>query len=111
MNAAVRAIVKVAAGRGVEVVGIERGYSGLIEDRTRSLTRRTSSTASGLAPTPEVELSASLGGSFLGSARCKEFYEAKGRELGALAAKRFDGLVVIGGNGSLTGAHALAIEH
>ncbi len=108
MNAAVRAIVKVAAGRGVEVVGVERGYQGLIDDRARPLTRRT---ASGLTPTAEVELSASLGGSFLGTARCAAFYEPEGRARAARALARFEGLVVIGGNGSLTGAHALAIEH
>jgi 6-phosphofructokinase 1 len=111
MNAAVRAIVKVAAGRGIEVVGIERGYAGLLDGRSRALTRKTKSTASGFAPTAEVELGASLGGSILGSARCKEFYEAEGRARAAANAKRFDGLIVIGGNGSLTGAHALAEEH
>jgi 6-phosphofructokinase 1 len=111
MNAAVRAIVKVAAGRGVEVVGIERGYQGLLDARYRELTRRTSASKSGLLPTLEVELSASLGGSFLGSARCMAFYEAEGRARAAEALARFDGLVVIGGNGSLTGAHALVNEH
>jgi 6-phosphofructokinase 1 len=108
MNAAICAIVKVAAGRGVEVVGIERGYTGLIEGRSRPLTRATKS---GFAPSPEVELAASLGGSVLGSARCKAFYEAAGREKGAAALAQFDGLIVIGGNGSLTGAHALCTEH
>lgn len=108
MNAAVRAIVKVAAGRGVEVVGVERGYQGLLDDRVRPLTR---STASGLTPTSEVEVAASLGGSFLGTARCKAFYEPEGRAQAARALTRFDGLVVIGGNGSLAGAHALATEH
>ncbi|MEQ8456834.1 MAG: 6-phosphofructokinase [Sandaracinaceae bacterium] len=109
MNAAVRAVVKVAAGRGVHVVGVERGYQGLIDHRFRDLTRET---ASGLTPTQEVEVSANLGGSFLGSARCKAFYEEAGRAQGAEALnKHLDGLVVIGGNGSLTGAHALATEH
>lgn len=112
MNAAVRAVVKVAANRGVHVLGVERGYEGLLEGRFVDLTRETAATASGLAPTNEVERSANLGGSFLGTARCKAFYEAEGR---AAAAQRvetqLDGLVVIGGNGSLTGAHALAREH
>ena len=112
MNAAVRAIVKVAAGLGVHVVGTERGYQGLLEGRLVDLTRETSSTASGLAPTREVELSASLGGSFLGTARCQAFYEAAGRAKAAAVVKsQLDGLIVIGGNGSLTGAHALATEH
>lgn len=108
MNAAVRAVVKVAAGRGVEVVGIERGYQGLLDDRARPLTR---STSSGLTPTGEVEVSAGLGGSFLGTARCRAFYEPEGRARAAQALSRFDGLIVIGGNGSLAGAHALAVEH
>ena len=43
MNAAVRAVVKVAAGRGVHVVGVERGYQGLIDHRFRDLTRETAS--------------------------------------------------------------------
>ncbi|HJL17491.1 MAG TPA: 6-phosphofructokinase [Sandaracinaceae bacterium LLY-WYZ-13_1] len=112
MNAAVRAVVKVAAGRGVHVLGVERGYQGLLERRFADLTRETSSTASGLAPTREVELSANLGGSFLGTARCKAFYEAEGRaEAARVVRDQLDGLVVIGGNGSLTGAHALASDH
>lgn len=108
MNAAVRAIVKVAAGRGVEVVGVERGYQGLIEERFRPLTRGVHGA---LAPTTEVELSANRGGSFLGTARCRAFYEPAGRSEAARGLKRFDGLLVIGGNGSLAGAHALAKEH
>lgn len=112
MNAAVRAIVKVAAGRGVHVVGAERGYQGLLEGRFVDLTRETVSSPTGLAPTREVELSAALGGSFLGTARCKAFYEAEGRAKAAQVVKtQLDGLIVIGGNGSLTGAHALATEH
>jgi 6-phosphofructokinase 1 len=112
MNAAVRAVVKVAAGRGIEVVGVERGYQGLLEDRFRPLTRSSKTAPSGLAPVPEVEVSGGLGGSFLGTARSRAFYEAEGRARAAQALSRFDhGLVVIGGNGSLTGAHALALEH
>ncbi|MCB9592235.1 MAG: 6-phosphofructokinase [Sandaracinaceae bacterium] len=109
MNAAVHAVARVAAGRGVHVLGVERGYQGLIDGRFRELTRQA---PGGLTPTREVELSANLGGSFLGTARCKAFYEAEGRAVAAAAMKeRLDGLVVIGGNGSLTGAHALATEH
>ena len=109
MNTALRAATLVAADRGIQVVGIERGYEGLLEGKDRPLTRRTA--AGGLAPTFEVDTSASLGGSILGSARCKAFYEAEGRAHGAKALERFDGLIVIGGNGSLTGAQALADEH
>ncbi len=111
MNAAVRAVVKVAAGRGVKVVGVERGYQGLIDERFRALTRSSKGAPTGLAPTREVELSASLGGSFLGTARCRAFYEEEGRARAAQGLARFDGLIVIGGNGSLTGGHILASEH
>src|SRR5690606_7295111 len=107
-NAAVRAVVKVAAGRGIEVVGVERGYQGLLDDRTRPLTRATST---GLTTTAEVELSAGLGGSFLGTARCRDFYEPEGRARAARALERFEALIVVGGNGALAGAHALAVEH
>lgn len=110
MNAAVRAIVRVAANRGTHVLGVERGYQGLIDGRLRELTRSTS--GSSLGPARVVELSANLGGSFLGTARCMAFYEAEGRAAAAETVhSKLEGLVVIGGNGSLTGAHALATEH
>ncbi len=53
MNAALRTIAKVAAVHGVEVIGFEDGYDGLIDGRTRPLTRKT---AGGLATTPELGL-------------------------------------------------------
>lgn len=108
MNTALRAVTLVAAQRGVEVIGIERGYQGLIEGAMRPLTRRTP--AGALVPTAEMDGAGHLGGSILGSARCKAFYQREGREQvrGALAA--LDGVVVIGGNGSLTGARALVEE-
>ena len=109
MNAAVRAITRVAAARGVPVLGVQRGYLGLIAGELKPLTRRT---PTGLAPTREIELGANLGGSILGTARCKAFYQAEGRAQAASVVKdELDGLIVIGGNGSLTGAHALAQEH
>ncbi|GAB4216759.1 MAG: 6-phosphofructokinase [Sandaracinaceae bacterium] len=115
MNTALRAATLVAAQRGVEVIGFERGWEGVLDGRYRPLTRRSRSSPSGLAPTHEVDTCGSLGGSILGSARSRRFYEAAGRAAAAarLAAIEggIDGLVVIGGNGSLTGAHALATEH
>lgn len=108
MNAAVRAATLIAAQRGIEVVGIERGYEGLIERRWRALTRAV---AGGLAPTHEVDVCGHLGGSILGSARCKAFYAAEGRARAKDALRELDAILVIGGNGSLTGAHALAREH
>ncbi|MEZ4249669.1 MAG: ATP-dependent 6-phosphofructokinase [Polyangiales bacterium] len=110
MNTAVRAVTLIAAQRGVEVVGVERGWDGVLEGATRPLTRRA---GSGLAPTEEVDVCGHLGGRILGSARCRAFYEPEGRARAAasLARTGLDGLVVIGGNGSLTGAHLLAKEH
>lgn len=114
MNAALRAATLVAAQRGVEVVGFERGWEGVLDGKQRLLTRPSTTSPSGLAPTHEVDTCGSLGGSILGSARSKRFYEAAGRtEAAARLASLggLEGLVVIGGNGSLTGAHALATEH
>jgi 6-phosphofructokinase 1 len=109
MNAAVRAATLIGAQAGVEVFGIMRGYEGLLAREWRSLTRRVRDR---LAPEHDIENAAHLGGSLLGSARCKAFYEAEGRARAAEAFRgSFDGLVVIGGNGSLTGARALATEH
>ena len=108
MNSAVRAVVFLAASRGVPVVGVERGYQGLLDRRFRPLTREV---AGGLAPLPEVSVHGNLGGSMLGSARCKPFYTPEGRAQAAKNIADFDGLVGIGGNGSLAGAHARAKEH
>jgi 6-phosphofructokinase 1 len=115
MNTAIRAATLVAAQRGVEVIGFERGWEGVLDGRHRPLTRRSASSPSGLAPTHEVDTCGSLGGSILGSARSRRFYEASGRTTAAAELASIegglDGLVVVGGNGSLTGAHALATEH
>ncbi|MGB1699140.1 MAG: 6-phosphofructokinase, partial [Nannocystaceae bacterium] len=108
MNAALRGLVKIAASRGVEVVGVCDGFQGLVEGRTRALTQRSGGT---LAPTPEVEGLSRLGGSMLGTARSDLFMTPEGRARAAAPLKDCAGLVVIGGNGSLQGAHMLATEH
>jgi 6-phosphofructokinase 1 len=108
MNAAIRAVAKVGAGRGVEVHGVEGGYEGLIEGRIASLTRMAGGR---LLPERSVDLSLGQGGTILGSSRSEAFRSPEGRAAGAEALNGFDGLVVIGGDGSLTGAHALAVEH
>lgn len=109
MNAALRAVVKVAAGRGVRVLGVERGYDGLIDGHVRNLTRTVKG---GLAPVGELQDLGNSGGTMLGTARSARFLEITGRreaehQMLSLGAK---GLVVIGGNGSISGAHAFAIE-
>ena len=107
MNACVRAVAKIAASRGVSVVGVEDGYDGLIDRRFRPLTRES---AEGLRTQAEVDRIGGIGGTALGSARSARFRTPEGR---AKAAEALEGrgLVVIGGDGSLTGAHLLATEH
>src|SRR5262249_2841911 len=98
MHAAIRAAVLVGRAIGVEVIGIERGYRGMLDDRFVEL-----------APT-EIAAILREGGTMLGSARCKEFHqrEVRDRAREILAKREVDGLVVVGGNGSLTGALHLA---
>jgi 6-phosphofructokinase 1 len=98
MNAAIRAATLVGLAHGVEVVGIERGYRGLVDDAIVAL--GPSDVASILRE----------GGTILGSARCKEFHDrdVRDRARAVLVRRGIDGLVVIGGNGSLTGAQRLA---
>ena len=109
MNSGILAAVKVALARGVEVVGIERGYDGAIDGFFRELTRQT---ADGLAPVSDIERAGGRGGTLLGSSRCPRFREPGGRAQAAatLRAVGIGGLLVLGGNGSLTGAHLLATE-
>ncbi len=110
MNAAIWATIKLAAARGIDVVGVERGYDGLIDGDFRPLTRTTDDGS--LAPAEGVAWLAGTGGTFLGSSRCARFETVEGRAeaSGRLVEADIDGLIVVGGNGSLTGAHLLAQE-
>ena len=110
MNAALRAMAKVAAAQGVRVVGVNDGYDGLIDGATRELTVDAPGTPGGLAVTRELDLAGNEGGTLLGSARCARFRERAFRDAAAERLRGVDGLVVIGGNGSLTGAHLFAAE-
>jgi 6-phosphofructokinase 1 len=94
MNAAVRAVARTAFARHWEVVGVEAGYQGLVEGRFRRLDNRG---VGGILQ---------RGGTVLGTARSTEFATTKGQELAASRLERtgVEGLVVIGGEGSLTGA-------
>ena len=98
MNAAIRAVVRAAIAQEWEVLGVQRGYSGLIAGDFVEL------------PARGVGNIMQLGGTMLGSARCPEFRTEEGRKqaLDQLGNRGVDALVVIGGNGSQTGAHALA---
>ena len=102
MNAAVRAVVRTALARGVAVYGIHEGYQGLV-DGGDSIGPMVWGDVGGVLH---------LGGTVLGSARCAAFREREGRLAAArnLVHNRIDGLIVIGGDGSLTGASVLRQE-
>jgi 6-phosphofructokinase 1 len=109
MNAAIRAIAKVAASRGVPVAGVENGFTGLLEGRLRPLTRPDPLTG-GLGVDPQMDTWGSGGGTVLGSARELRFLTPQGRAPALTTTAGLRGLIVVGGNGSLAGAHALASE-
>jgi 6-phosphofructokinase 1 len=109
MNAALRAAAKTCAARGVRLLGVREGYEGLIDGRTVELVPDPSR----LLGESGLDGLGSQGGSVLGSARSARFLQPPGRARAAEALRSagVEGLVVIGGNGSLTGAHFLAREH
>jgi 6-phosphofructokinase 1 len=97
MNAAIRAVTRTALAAHVEVFGIRQGYAGLLAGDFVPLGAR------------DVGGIIQHGGTVLGSARCIEFRTDEGvrQACRVLDARKVEGLVVIGGNGSQTGAHAL----
>lgn len=98
MNAALRAVVRSAVYNGVKVMGIKKGYNGLINGDIFEMSARS------------VSDTLQRGGTILQTARCAEFRTVEGVKRGAEIAKIFgiDGLVVIGGDGSFRGARDLA---
>jgi 6-phosphofructokinase 1 len=98
MNAAIRAVVRMGLDKGLRVMGVQRGYSGLINGEIFEMNRTS------------VSDIIHKGGTILRTARCEEFKTEKGREKAAKVLKVFgiDGLVVIGGDGSFTGARLLS---
>ncbi|MGB9758043.1 MAG: 6-phosphofructokinase [Candidatus Bipolaricaulaceae bacterium] len=100
MNAAIRAVVRAGLAQGWEILGIRRGYAGLLAGEMRPLGAR------------DVGGIIQLGGTILGSARCPEFKTPEGikRAVEVLSRSGIDALVVIGGNGSQKGAYALSQE-
>ena len=101
MNAAIRAVTRTALYYGKKVFGVYRGYEGMIENDIVELN------------TTSVKHILALGGTFLKSARSQEFRTPEGRAKAAknLKDRNIDALVVIGGDGSFTGALKLAEEH
>ncbi|GAB3347457.1 6-phosphofructokinase [Arachidicoccus ginsenosidivorans] len=100
MNATIRAVVRTGVYLGLEVYGIMRGYSGMMEDDIFPMGSKT------------VANIIQRGGTILKSARCREFYTEEGRAQAYANLKKrgIDGLVVIGGDGSFTGAMKLQNE-
>jgi 6-phosphofructokinase 1 len=94
MNAAIRAVVRTGLYHGMELYGIMRGYSGMIEDDIVKMESRS------------VANIIQRGGTVLKTARCKEFFEFEGRKKAHANLKKrgINGLVVIGGDGSFKGA-------
>ena len=98
MNAAIRAVVRTAISRGLQVKGIKRGYNGLLNEEIIDMEARN------------VSDIIQRGGTILGTARCLEFKKAEYQKKGAEICRKhgIDGIVVIGGDGSYRGAQALS---
>ena len=101
MNAAIRAVTRAGICNGFKVVAIYRGWEGLINDDMQEFT------------TENVSGIITLGGTILKTARSKDFMTPEGRQKAYdnMMARGIDTLVIIGGNGSLTGAKIFAQEH
>lgn len=100
MNATIRAVVRAAMYRGIDVVGIRRGWNGLINGDMFRMT------------TSDVAHMINLGGTILHTARSEEFRTKEGRKKAYANCQLFglDGLVAIGGDGTFAGALALSTE-
>ena len=100
MSAAIKSVTCSAITRGVEVVGIIGGYSGLIHNKLRPLTKN------------DVANIISLGGTFLYSDRCDEFKTEEGmaKAIETCRKNNIDGIVAIGGDGTFRGATDLSIR-
>jgi 6-phosphofructokinase 1 len=98
MNAAIRAVVRTALARGLNVKGIKKGYQGLLNEEISDMDAKA------------VSDIIQRGGTILGTARCMEFKTPEGQQKGADICKKhgIDGIVVIGGDGSYRGAQALS---
>ncbi len=101
MNAAIRAVVRTAVSYKLEVVGVSRGWWGLINEELKSMDHRS---VSGIV---------SQGGTILKTGRCQEFYTEEGQRRAFETIKKhaIDGLVVIGGNGSFRAAQVFTKKY
>ena len=100
MNAAIRAVTRAGIFAGFKVYGIYRGYKGMITDEIEEFS------------TQNVSNIIQRGGTILKTARCKEFQTPEGRQCAydVLRRHEIDAVIVIGGDGSLTGARIFASE-
>lgn len=100
MNAAVRSVVRSALSKGIQVMGIHHGYSGLMNKEIAELNARS------------VSDIIHRGGTILYSARCPEFRKEEGVEKAVEVCKEFgiEGIIVIGGDGSFRGARDLSLK-
>ena len=98
MNAAIRAVVRQAITKGLNVKGIKRGYAGLLQEEIIDMHAQ------------DVSDIIQRGGTILQTARCMDFTTPEGQQKGAEICKKhgIDGVVVIGGDGSFKGAQKLA---
>ena len=98
MNAAIRAVVRRGLSSGLNVKGIYKGYSGLLNEEIRDMTAR------------DVSDTIERGGTILYTARCAEMRTEEGQQQAAEICRKhgIDGLVVIGGDSSFAGAQKLA---
>ena len=98
MNAAIRAVVRVAINKGLKVKGIMRGYAGLLDEEIVDM------------DSTSVSDIINRGGTILYTARCMEFTTPEGQKKGAEICRKhgIDGMVVIGGDGSFRGAGKLS---
>jgi 6-phosphofructokinase 1 len=98
MNAAIRSVTRVAYSKGLNVLGFERGWDGLIHNRFKILNPRN---VGGILH---------LGGTILRTSRSPEFRKKEGqlKALKTLIQNEIDGLIVIGGDGSMRGVHELS---
>ncbi len=101
INAAIRAVVRTAIHYDIEVSGIRRGYEGLINGDVINLNRLS---VSGII---------NLGGTILKTVRSKKFLTQAGQEqaVETIKGKNIEGLIAVGGNGSMAGAHILASKY
>lgn len=101
MNACIRAVVRTGIYNGLEVYGIMRGFSGMVDDDMYKMEGRS------------VANIIQRGGTILKTARCMEFFDKAGRAKAYKNLKKrgIDGLVIIGGDGSFRGAEIFSSEH